>query len=200
MTSNRQDTLRCEIVTRVASDYPANLLRVFGETAPPCLYTLGHRASWCQPFLAMFCSERCPGDLIIEAGDVATALRETGVAVISGFHLPVERESLRILLHGTQPVIVCTTRSIERTRLPAEWRDPILEDRLLLISPFTPKQNRMTAALAAQRNEFVAALASAVLIVYADAGGLIEKLARTVLKSGGPLFPLDDPSNRSSSS
>ena len=146
-----------------------------------------------QPLLALFCSERCPGDLIIKAGDVATKLRETGVTVISGFHSPVERESLRILLRGIQPVIVCPARSIERIRLPAEWRDPILEGRLLLISPFTPKQNRMTAALAAQRNEFVAALACAVLIIYADVGGLIEKLAKKTRSWGKPLIVLESP-------
>jgi predicted Rossmann fold nucleotide-binding protein DprA/Smf involved in DNA uptake len=168
---------------------------VLGEHSPPLCFTLGDRKSLTQPLLALFCSERCPGDLIIKACDAATALRDAGVPVISGFHSPVERECLRLLLRGAQPVVICPARSLERMRVPADWRVPITEGRLLLISPFPPKQNRMTAALAAQRNEFVAALARAVLVVYADPAGQIESLARKVLRWRKPLLALDSPHN-----
>src|SRR5947208_16948455 len=57
-----------------------------------------------KPMLAFFCSERCPGDLIVTACDLATKLRDAAVPVISGFHSPVEKECLRILLRGMQPV------------------------------------------------------------------------------------------------
>jgi len=33
--------------------------------------------------------------------------------VISGFHTPAEKECLRILLRGAQPIIICPARSIE---------------------------------------------------------------------------------------
>jgi predicted Rossmann fold nucleotide-binding protein DprA/Smf involved in DNA uptake len=82
-------------------------------------------------------------------------------------------------------------------RLPADWRDPIREGRLLVISPFAAKQKRITAALAAERNKFVAALAHAVLIVYADPAGLVESVARKVLAWRKPLFTLDSPHNAS---
>jgi len=117
------------------------------------------------------------------------------VPVISGFHSLVERECLRILLRGAQPVVISPARSLERMRVPADWRDPIREGRLLLVSPFAAKHNRITAALAAQRNEFVAALAHAVLIVYADPSGFVESLASTVLAWRKPLFTLDSPHN-----
>lgn len=55
--------------------------------------------------IALFCSIRCPGDLILAAYDYAKKLRDAGTAVISGFHSPVEKECLRILLRGTQPII-----------------------------------------------------------------------------------------------
>lgn len=166
MTSDGQSALQAQPLPRSDPEYPGELDRALGNHAPVC-YTLGHRN-----LLALFCSERCPGDLIIKACVIATALRDASVSVISGFHSAVERECLRILLRGGQPVVVCPARSLERMRLPAEWRDPIRQGRLLLVSPFAVKQNRMTAALAAQRNEFVVALAHAVLIVYADPGGL----------------------------
>lgn len=188
MTSNGRSPLQAQPLPRGAAEYPAGLLRMLGEHAPTRCFTLGDRNALTQPLLALLCSERCPGDLIIKACDAATALRDAGVPVIGGFHSSVERECLRILLRGTQPVVICPARSIERMRIPTDWRDPIREGRLLLISPFAAKQNRITAALAAERNEFVAALAHAVLVAYADPGGMIETLARKLAALGKPLF------------
>ena len=165
------------------------------ESRAKAAFAIGDREILHRPLLGLFCSERCPGDLIIKAFDATTALRDSSVPVISGFHSRVERECLRILLRGMQPVVVSPARSLERMRLPAEWRGPICEGRLLLISPFTANQSRITAALAAQRNEFVVALARAALVVYADPGGKIETLARRILQEGKSLFALDHPSN-----
>src|SRR5579883_2639216 len=112
MISNAQGALQPQPLPRVAAEYPAQLLGVLGEHAPIRCLTLGNRKTLTQPLLALFCSERCPGDLIIKASDAATALRDAGVPVVSGFHSPVERECLRILLRGTQPVVICPARSI----------------------------------------------------------------------------------------
>ena len=57
--------------------------------------------------LAIFYSARCPGGLIIQASDLAHALRDRGAAVSGGFHTPVERACLEILLTGAGPLIVC---------------------------------------------------------------------------------------------
>jgi len=72
--------------------------------------------------LALFCSRKCPGNLILKAYDLARSLREEGTTVISGFHTPVEKECLRILLRGAQPIIICPARSIEGMRIPSEWK------------------------------------------------------------------------------
>lgn len=191
MTSDWQSARQAQALPRGEPEYPDEVSQALGDHAHNALYTLGHR----QPLLALFCSERCPGDLIIKACDVAMALRDAAVPVISGFHSPVERECLRILLRGNQRVVISPARSIERMRLPADWREPIRQGRLLLISPFAAKQNRIIAALAAQRNEFVAALAHAVLVVYADPGGLIDALARKALTWRKPLFTISSPHN-----
>jgi hypothetical protein len=62
--------------------------------------------------LALFCSIRCPGKLILETYDFARAVRDVGVPIVSGFHTPMEKECLDLLLRGTQPVLVCPARSI----------------------------------------------------------------------------------------
>ena len=85
-----------------------------------------------EPLTALFCSNRCPGDLIIRTYDLARAMRDAGVPVIGGFQTPMERECLRRLLRGNQPVVVCPARSIDNMRTPRDWR-PALDDGRLLV-------------------------------------------------------------------
>jgi predicted Rossmann fold nucleotide-binding protein DprA/Smf involved in DNA uptake len=138
--------------------------------------------------LALFCSSRCPGSLILQASDLAHALRDAGAAVIGGFHTPMERACLEILLGGAGPLIVCPARGIYR-RVPVELRKPLTDGRLLLLSPFEETERRVTSELAAYRNRFVAALAESVLFIHVATGGRTEALAREVLGWGKPVDP-----------
>src|SRR5712691_6059182 len=97
--------------------------------------------------VALFCSIRCPGNLVQQTYGLAIALRDSGVAVVGGFHTPMEQECLARLLEGTQPVIICPARSLDELRLPADWQAPLAAGRLLLLSPFTTQHRRVTAGL-----------------------------------------------------
>jgi predicted Rossmann fold nucleotide-binding protein DprA/Smf involved in DNA uptake len=158
-------------------DYPARLRERLGEHAPKILIALGAVASLSQPKTALFCSVRCPGDAILRAYDTARKLRDECVSVISGFHSPVEKECLRILLRGKQPIIICLARSLEKIRIPAEWRGGLDTGRLLLLSPFEKRPRRPDTKSAQRRNEIVAALADEVLIIHAEPGGSIERIS-----------------------
>jgi len=160
--------------------YPARLRERLGEHAPRTLTALGDPASLSQPKTALFCSVRCPGDAIVGAYDTARKLRDQGVTVISGFHSPVEKECLRILLRGKQPIIICLARALGKIRLPTEWRTALEAGRLLLLSPFEKFPPRPTTESAHRRNELVAALADEVLIIHAIPGGHIEHLSALV--------------------
>lgn len=148
-----------------------------------------------HPLLALFCSVRCPGNLILQTYDLARALRDAGTVVVGGFHTPMEKECLALLLRGTQPVVVCPARSIEGFRLPSTWKAPLAEGRLLLLSPFPADQRRATADLAAARNAFVARIADRVFVAHAAPGGRTEAFCRDTLAAGKPLLILDDPAN-----
>lgn len=71
-----------------------------------------------KPALGLFCSIRCPGQVILAVYDLARALRDAAIPVIGGFHTPMEKECLDLLLRGTQPVVMCPARSIQGMRLP----------------------------------------------------------------------------------
>lgn len=168
------------VLNSTHADYPARLRERLGEHAPKILTALGAVASLSQPKTALFCSVRCPGDAILRAYDTARKLRDECVSVISGFHSPVEKECLRILLRGKQPIIICLARSLEKIRIPAEWRRALADERLLLISPFEKRPRRPTTESSHQRNELVAALSDEAIIIHAEPGGSVERITKFV--------------------
>lgn len=170
--------------------YPANLLHATSIRSSG-LTLIGNRDILANKTLALLSSVRCPGDIILGAYDLAVALREAGVTVVGGFHSPMEQECLRLLLRGAQPVVVCPARSVERMRLPVEWKQPIEQGRLLLVSPFAERVRRPTRETAQQRNRFVAALADAVFVAHATPGGKTEAICREILSWPKPLYTLD---------
>jgi len=143
------------------------------------------------PKLALFCSIKCPGELILKLFDLAKELRDKGVGVISGFHAPMDKECFDILLRGKGPIVWCPARSIEGMRLKPAYKKAIDEGRLLILSPFPAKQSRISAERAEQRNRLVATLAERIFVAYADPGGKTAQLCREVVAAGKPLFTFE---------
>lgn len=67
--------------------------------------------------------------------------------------------------------------------------------RLAVVSWFSERERRATVEQAQVRNRAVAALAEAVLVVHAAAGGKTEALCREIVGWGRRLYALDDAQN-----
>lgn len=173
-----------ELVEKESPFYPAVLLEESWATWTPGLWALGNLKILRKPLLGFLCSVRCPGDAILRTYDAARALRDAGIPVIGGFHSPMEKECLAMLLKGTQPVVICPARSIQGMRIPTLWRKHIDDGRLLVASVFPSEQKRVTTELAERRNRFVAAMAYELLIAYAAADSATEALALEALAAG----------------
>ncbi len=185
-------------------NYPAQLKGYLKTEAPEIIWvqgntslltdrdTLSNKDLW-----GFFCSSRCPAQIILKAHELAQQFRESEVPTIGGYHSPVEKECLRVLLRGSQPIIIAPARSIENMRLSPAWKGGLAEGHLSLLSIFDSKHRRSTAALANQRNAFVAALADKICIAHASEGSKTLQFAQRVSEWGKPLFTFDTPANRS---
>ena len=122
-------------------------------------------------------------------------MRDAGIPVIGGFQTPMEKECLRLLLRGDQPVVVCPARGIENMRIPRDWRPALDNGRLLVLSPFPAAVRRPTAEIASHRNDLVADLAQQVFIAHAAPGSRTEAFARKLSAAGKPLLTLDSRAN-----
>ena len=173
-------------ISSEAFQYPSSLRERLGSATPPQLTALGNLDLLALSKTALFCSTRCPGSVILPTYDQAAKWRDTGRCVIGGFHSPVEKECLHILLRGDAPIILCLARGILE-RLPAQWAIAVASGRMLILSCFPMSDRRVTAELAARRNEFVAALSDDVFIAHATSGGHLEMLAHRIRSWGVPL-------------
>jgi predicted Rossmann fold nucleotide-binding protein DprA/Smf involved in DNA uptake len=151
-----------------------------------------------QLLLGLFCSRQTPGELILKAFDLAKELRNKNIPVIGGFHSSIEMEMLSILMRGTQPIVICLARELECYRLPKEYRGPIHEGRLVLVSPFSgSKYLRITQETALVRNRLIGKLSSTILLIHAEPGGNIAQLYQEWIAENRVVFALDEKANQS---
>jgi len=145
--------------------------------------------------LALVCSQRCLGDLILNTYDLARLVRGSGLAIVSGFHSPIEKDCLSILLRGSDPIIIVQAHRLSTSRLPVDWQKAIDAGRLLLVSPFQERDKRVTVELATERNRFVAAISDDVLIPYSAPGSKTEALFRNLIASGKRVYTFESQAN-----
>ena len=187
--------MRAEMIHDTDSRFPPEVRRRLGRDWPRSIAALGDLDILRHRRLGLICSVRCPGSVVLKTYDAVRELRDAGVVIAAGFHSPMEKECLQILLRGTQPIIICPARSIERMRIPVELRKPLEEGRLLFLSPFSKTARRVTEKNAIYRNRFVAAWADNDFVPHAEPGSKTEALCREIISWKEPLYSLDDPSN-----
>jgi predicted Rossmann fold nucleotide-binding protein DprA/Smf involved in DNA uptake len=184
-----------ELINPSNYNYPARLSHRFNLLS--CLYYIGNIEIIQLTLTALFCSFKCPGDAILKAYDITLDLGNKGTPLISGFHTPVEKDMLDILLKGRGPIVICPPRGLEGMRIPVKFRKPLTEGRLLLLSPFAPNLNRPKAKITEERNLFVGALAERILIIHAEPNGRLEKTCQKFFEWKKPVYVLESANNQS---
>ena len=190
-------------ITQKDTNYPTGLEQYLKTETPETIWARGNidllpgqNATLNGDLWALFCSSKCPGEIILKAHDLAQEFRKAGIPTIGGYHSPVEQECLRVLLRGSQPILLCPARSIENMRLKPVWKDALTEKRLLILSIFGEQHRRSTAMLANQRNAFVAALADKICIAHAAEDSKVLEFAQRVLAWGKPVFTFETSANK----
>lgn len=156
---------------------------------------MGNEAILQRDSIALYCSARCPGNLVIKSYDLAQKWRANNQSLISGFHSPIEREVLAIMLRSPTPVCMVLARGLPK-RIRPEWRRALDEGRLLIISPFDVGVKRPTRQTATRRNQMVAQLAHSLFVAYAAPGSKTESFCRALIATGKPCLTFDDPKTK----
>lgn len=84
--------------------------------------------------------------------------KQKDIVIVSGFHSKMERDVLKILLQGECGIIVVLARGMYR-KLPKQYEEAMLQNRLLIISYEKESVIRVSEATAHKRNNYVREIA-----------------------------------------
>ena len=125
---------------------------------------------------AFFASRQCPGTAIHATMDWVMQQAKTKATVISGFHSPLEKSALEILLTAKSPAVVVLARDAAKASLPPEWTEALRVGRLSVISAAQGAQAaRLTDARAHERNDIAASLAQTIVVAHTSPAGRLAK-------------------------
>lgn len=155
------------VMSRADTSYPQRLRNRLKENAPPILYGCGDADILGTGGLAVVGSRRVDEALVeyTEAlGGLAAAARQT---VVSGGARGIDQAAMRGALTVPGKVIGVLPDGLDNAALNREFRKPLLDRWLVLISPYDPGA-AFNVGHAMQRNKLIYALADAALVVNSD--------------------------------
>ena len=106
------------------------------------------------PKTSFLSSRKISPEAVLRCYDWAIRMRDEGRCVISGFQSALEKDVLRFLLKGMQPIVLVLARRLFKI-IPEDLRRPVASGRLLIVSPFSDKIKRSDSSTAETRNRFI---------------------------------------------
>jgi predicted Rossmann fold nucleotide-binding protein DprA/Smf involved in DNA uptake len=136
-----------------------------------------------KPLTAFFASRQCSGAAIRAAMAWAIEQARCKSPIISGFHSPLEQSVLEVMLTAGAPCVMVIARKLEQAHLPPAWLRAVQDGTAAIIS-MEDTTRRLTAELAARRNDWVAEHAARIVVAYVSAEGNLLRQARQWVHDG----------------
>ncbi len=190
------------VISRADAAYPRRLKARLRDAAPPALYGCGDAPLLEVGGLAVVGSRQVSDELLAYTEQVGAQVAETGKAVISGGARGVDQAAVRGAVNAGGLGVAMVADSLEKAAVNRDNRAPIMDGRLVLVSPFDPASN-FNVGHAMQRNKLIYALADMSLVVNSDVerggtwAGAVEQLSKLhfcpvyVRSTGGASAALD---------
>jgi predicted Rossmann fold nucleotide-binding protein DprA/Smf involved in DNA uptake len=175
-------------------DVPERVVPLFGRK-PPTLWYLGNTSLLARPLVGIISARATESNLILSTAELLRQLVGLEKSFIGGWHSPLEKEVLKILLPESPRTIICLAKSVNRFGFFQELKTLLNQDRLLLLTHCSPKAKRINRDASIRRNHLVAGLAKVLLVLAAPEGSATFKLARSVIELGKPVFAPENPAN-----
>ena len=168
-------------VSRADDEYPQRLKERLGANAPTVLYGCGNRELLENGGLAVVGSRNTSEELLEYTASIGRLAARSGCAIISGGAKGVDQAAMHGALTAGGTVAGVLTGDLYRESVNREHRDALMDEQLVLVSPYDPKAG-FNAGHAMQRNKLTYALADAGLVIdsaYNEGGtwaGAVEQL------------------------
>jgi DNA processing protein len=155
------------VITSADASYPQRFRERLKDNAPTILYGCGNATILATGGLVVVGSRNATPELLAyteRIGELAAHAQQT---VISGGARGIDQASMRGALEAGGTVVGILADSLERVALSREYRSPLMEGQLALVSPCDPMAG-FNVGNAMQRNKLIYALADAALVISSD--------------------------------
>ncbi len=181
--TERWSTRAIWVVSRADAQYPRRLKARLKEDAPPVLYGCGDIALLETGGLAVVGSRNVGDEWIAYAERLGRTAASAGRTLVSGGARGVDQAAMRGASQAGGAVVGWLADSLERAALVRENREPLMNGRLVLVSPYDPAAG-FNVGHAMGRNKLIYATADAAVVVNSDFqkggtwAGAVEQLER----------------------
>jgi DNA processing protein len=155
------------VTSRADPAYPRRLKARLREDAPPVIYGCGEASLLESGGLAVVGSRHVDEEITAYTESIGRLAAEARRNLISGGARGIDQAAMRGSLEAGGTAVGILADSLEKQAVRREHRALLMEDRLVLISPYDPAAG-FNVGHAMQRNKLIYALADAALVVSAD--------------------------------
>ena len=167
---------------------PANLKSFFGGKVET-LWSLGDSSILSRRLLGIVSARQTDSDLALKSSQLLKQLAlPKQAAFIGGWHSPLEKEALKVVLAAAVPLVFCIPKALDRFVMSVDMENRVNDRQVLLLTHCSPKAKRITRNASIRRNQMVADLAGALLVLSAPAGSSSLSLAKLALRHGKPVL------------
>jgi len=158
------------VLTRSDMAYPAKLKQLLKTDSPPLLFGCGNKELLNQGGLAVVGSRKVNNSDLSYAATLGEIASKSDVPLISGGARGVDEASMLGALDCGGTAVGVLADSLLRASSSSKYRSHLLNNQLVLISPFYPEAG-FNAGNAMARNKYIYCLSKAAVVVHSGLKG-----------------------------
>lgn len=183
------------VLTRADRAYPARLKQRLRTAAPPVLFGCGNVGLLESRGVAVVGSRNASERDLAYARQLGERAAGEGITVVSGGARGIDEAAMLGAVEAEGSACGVLADSLLRACASTKYRKHLLNDRLVLVSPYHPEAG-FAAGNAMGRNKYIYCLADAALVVHSGTkGGTWNGAIENLRRGWVPLWvkPTDDP-------
>ena len=177
------------VIPRASKEYPKQIRAKIGDTRPPVLFGVGNKEILSCQGIGFVGSRSIDSDDEAFAKDKAESAVSQGFAVVSGGAKGIDQTAMVAAIEAGGKSIGILADSLLRAAASRLYRQGLLDNRLVLISPFYPEAG-FSPGNAMARNKYIYAMSKSVVVVKSDydKGGTWSGAKENLKKGWVPLL------------
>ncbi|AGA75508.1 DNA-processing protein DprA [Pseudomonas plecoglossicida] len=176
------------VLTRSDADYPKLLKQRLRNNAPPVLFGCGNARLLNQSGVCVVGARKADDADLGYASALGERIAVSGLSVVSGGARGVDEAAMQGGLKQEGTVIGVMADSLLSAAMASKWRQGLMNNNLVLVSPFYPEAG-FNAGNAMARNKYIYCLSQAAVVVRSDTkGGTWSGAIENLKKAWVPLW------------